>query len=159
MRDLINLGSQFIGFHDEAATLRGKTTRFLTYFQFLPRHCSPSVEDSLPSNLFPSEALRRAEERADALEAKLKSSETARLKAEEDAAAVEGLRQRLRTAEDALSEKEARQIERENAIVERFNTQNRRFTSKLLRCLPFASVFICFSDVDEFMVCSSRADG
>ena len=152
MKELINLGSQFIEFRDEASNLRGKTTRFLTYFQFLPRRCSPFVEDSLPSNLFPSEALRRAEERANVLEAKLKSSETARKKAEEDAAAVEDLRQRLTTAENALNEKEARQIERENAIVERFDTQNWRFTSKLLRCLPFASVFICFSDVDEFVV-------
>ncbi|KAK1617681.1 hypothetical protein QYE76_023198 [Lolium multiflorum] len=51
MKDLINLGSQFIGFRDEAATLK--------------------------------EALRRAEERADALEAKLKSSETTRRMGEE----------------------------------------------------------------------------
>lgn len=112
----------------------------------------------MPSDFF-LEALRRAEERADALEAKLKSSETARKKAEKDAAAVEGLRQRLKTAEDALSEKEVQQIERENAIVERLDTQNRRFTSKLLLHLPFASAFICFSDVDELVVCSSRADG
>ncbi|KAM0888535.1 hypothetical protein ACQ4PT_028284 [Festuca glaucescens] len=99
MKELINLGSQFIGSRDEAATLRA--------------------------------ALRRAEERADALEAKLKSSETARKKTEEDAAAVEDLRQKLTTAENALSEKEARQIERENAIVERFDTQNRRFTRRM----------------------------
>jgi hypothetical protein len=39
-----------------------------------------------------SEALRRAEERADALAAKLERSENAREKAEKDAAAVEGLR-------------------------------------------------------------------
>ncbi|KAK1694476.1 hypothetical protein QYE76_011173 [Lolium multiflorum] len=57
MKDLISLGSQFIGFRDEAESLR---------------------------------ALRRAEERADALEAKLKSSETASKKAEKEAAAVEG---------------------------------------------------------------------
>ncbi|KAK1664310.1 hypothetical protein QYE76_052469 [Lolium multiflorum] len=54
MRDLINVGTQFIGFCDEAETLR--------------------------------EALRQAEERADALEAKLKSSEAAREKAEKEAA-------------------------------------------------------------------------
>ena len=108
MKELINLGSQFIGFHDEAANLRGKTPWFLTYFQFLPRRCSPSVKNSLPSNLFASEVLRHAEERVDALEAKLKSSEIARKKAEEDAAVVEDLRQRLTTAENALSEKEAR---------------------------------------------------
>ena len=54
-----------------------------------------------------SEALWRAEERADALAAKLERSEKAREKAEKDAAAVEGLRQRLQTAEDALSDKVA----------------------------------------------------
>ncbi|KAK1670423.1 hypothetical protein QYE76_058582 [Lolium multiflorum] len=99
MRDLINMGTQFIGFRDETETLR--------------------------------EALRRAEERADALEAKLKSSEAARKKAEKEAADVEGLRQRLKTAEDALSEKKTRQIKRENAIVDRFETQNRRFTRRM----------------------------
>ncbi|KAK1692138.1 hypothetical protein QYE76_008835 [Lolium multiflorum] len=99
MKELVNLGSRFIGFHNEAATLR--------------------------------DALRRAEERADALEVKLKTSETARKKAEKDAAAVESLRQRLQTAEDALSDKEAQQVERENATVERFETQNRRFTRRM----------------------------
>ncbi|KAK1681154.1 hypothetical protein QYE76_042002 [Lolium multiflorum] len=76
------------------------------------------------------DALRRAEQRTDDLEAKLKASETAHKKAEKDAAAVEGLRQRLQDAEDALSEKEAQQVEHENAIVERFEMQNRRFLSK-----------------------------
>jgi hypothetical protein len=82
--------------------------------------------DSLFSNrhFFPfvSEALRRAEERADALDAKLKVRERARVKAEKDAAAIEGLRQRLQTAEDILSDKEAQQIERENAVVTRLET-------------------------------------
>ena len=156
MKELINLGSQFIGFRDEAANLKGKTTRFLTYFQFLPRRCSPSVKNSLPSNLFPSEALRHAEERADALEAKLKSSEAARKKAEEDAAAVEDLRQRLTTAENALSEKEARQIERENAIVERFDTQNRRFTSKFLRCLPLACLYLSLMLMNSWFAPAGR---
>jgi hypothetical protein len=54
-----------------------------------------------------SEALRRAEESADALDAKLKISEKAREKAEKDAAVVEGLRQRLQTTEDALRDKVA----------------------------------------------------
>ncbi|KAK1630855.1 hypothetical protein QYE76_005170 [Lolium multiflorum] len=80
MKELVNLGSRFIGFHDEATTLR--------------------------------DALRRAEERADDLEAKLKASETARKKVEKDVAAVEDLRQRLQAAEDALSDKEAKQVER-----------------------------------------------
>jgi hypothetical protein len=42
-----------------------------------------------------SDALCRAEERADDLEAKLKASETTRKKAEKEAADVEYLRQRL----------------------------------------------------------------
>jgi uncharacterized membrane protein len=56
---------------------------------------------------FASEALRRAKERADALEAKLKLSEKAREKAEKHVAAVEVLRQRLHATGDALSDKVA----------------------------------------------------
>ena len=91
-----------------------------------------------------SEALRRAEEHADALDAKLKLSEKAREKAEKDAAAVEGLRQRLQTAEDALSDKESQQIERENAIVMRLETQIRGFTSNMLLLSPFCFCFCPF---------------
>ncbi|KAM0916555.1 hypothetical protein ACQ4PT_010105 [Festuca glaucescens] len=97
MKELVNLGSQFIGFRDEATALR--------------------------------DALRRAEERADDLEAKLKASEAARKKAEKDAVAAEGLRQKLQSAEDALSNKEAQQIERENEISTRLETQSRRFST------------------------------
>ncbi|KAM0825031.1 hypothetical protein ACQ4PT_069829 [Festuca glaucescens] len=97
MKELVNLGSQFIGFRDEAAALR--------------------------------DALRRAEGRADDLEAKLKASEAARKKAEKDVAAAEGLRQKLQAAEDALSNKEAQQIERENEISTRLETQSRRFST------------------------------
>jgi hypothetical protein len=85
------------------------------------------------------EALRLAEECADALDAKLKRSKKAREKAEKDVAVVEGLRQRLQTAEDALSDKET---ERENAIITRLETQIRRFTSNLLFLSPFC-FFIC----------------
>jgi Flp pilus assembly protein TadD len=56
----------------------------------------------LPFDLSISEALRRAEERADALEAKLKINEKDREKVAKDAAAVEGLRQRLKSAERIL---------------------------------------------------------
>ncbi|KAM0831539.1 hypothetical protein ACQ4PT_065490 [Festuca glaucescens] len=99
MKELVNLGSQFIGFRDEAAALR--------------------------------DALRRVEGRANDLEAKLKASEAARKKAEKDAAAAEGLRQKLQAAEDALSNKEAQQIERENEISTRLETQSRRFLRKM----------------------------
>jgi Flp pilus assembly protein TadD len=104
--------------------------------------------DSLSSNkhffiliLLVSEALRRAEEHADALDAKLKLSEKSREKAEKDVAAVEGLWRRLQTAEDALSKKEAQQIERENIIVMRLETQIRRFTSNMLFLSPFCFYF------------------
>jgi hypothetical protein len=127
---------------------------------FPPGDSSSSNKNSLPFDLSISDALCRAEERADALEAKLKIGEKAREKAEKDAAAVEGLRQRLKTTEDTLSNKEAQQIECENAIVTRFDTQNRRFTSKPLLHLPFASAFVCLSsDINELVVFSSRADG
>ncbi|KAK1610090.1 hypothetical protein QYE76_033763 [Lolium multiflorum] len=99
MKELVNLGSRFIGFRDEAATLR--------------------------------DALHRAKERADDLEAKLKASKTARKKVEKDAADVEDLRQKLQAAEDALSNKEAQQVERENNIVTRFETQSRIFLRKM----------------------------
>ncbi|KAM0873159.1 hypothetical protein ACQ4PT_038206 [Festuca glaucescens] len=74
-------------------------------------------------------ALRRAEERADDLEARLKASETAHKEAEENAAAAEGLRQKLQAAESALSNREAQQIERENEISTRLETQSRRFST------------------------------
>jgi flagellar motility protein MotE (MotC chaperone) len=113
----------------------------------------------LSFNLSISKALHRAEERADALAAKLEISETTRKKAEKDAAAVEGLRQRLKTAEDTLSDKVGQQIERENAIVTRFDTQNRRFTSKSLFSLAFCFCLCLFLDVYELVVFSSRAYG
>jgi hypothetical protein len=86
------------------------------------------------------EALRKGEERVDALEAKLKSIVAAHEKAENEAASIEDLCQRLQTAEDALSEKEARQIERENDIITRSDTQNRRFISKLFPALASSCV-------------------
>jgi uncharacterized membrane protein len=126
----------------------------------LPDDCSPSDDCPLPFDLLFSEALRRAEERVDVMEAKLKSSEMARKKAEKEAAVVEGLRQRLKTAEDALNEKEAQQIKHENAIVDRFNTQNRRFTCKLFLRLSFCfCLYLFISDVDGLVFCSCRMDG
>ncbi|KAK1670545.1 hypothetical protein QYE76_058704 [Lolium multiflorum] len=65
------------------------------------------------------------------LEAKLNASEEARKRAEKDAASVEDLRQRLQAAEDALSDREAKQVERENDITTRIETQSRRFSRKM----------------------------
>ncbi len=145
MKDLFHLGSQFLGFRDEANTLRGKICPAFLYVPYFCQWILCFLTNILFLLIFfASEALRRAEERADALDAKLKLSEKAREKAEKDTAAIEGLRQRLQTAEDALSDKEAQQIERENAIVTRLETQIRRFTSNLLLLSPFCFCFCPF---------------
>jgi hypothetical protein len=81
-----------------------------------------------------SETLRRAEKHADDLEAKLNASEEARKRAEKDAAGVED-RRRLQAAEDALSDKEAKQVQRDNDIITRLETQSRRFSSNTI--FPF----------------------
>jgi hypothetical protein len=133
MKELVNLGSQFIRVCDETATLRGKALTLFALYTFLSCFYMLSYF-SLP------EAMRRAEERANDLETKLKASEEARKKAEKDDANVKYLRQRLQAVEDALSDKDAKQFERENNIVTRFETQSRRFSSNTF--FPF---FFCFS--------------
>jgi hypothetical protein len=72
MKHLINLGSQFIGFRDEANALKGKTALFFMT-HFFAKHLFCFLMMGLrPLTIF-SEALRRAEERADALAAKLRN--------------------------------------------------------------------------------------
>jgi hypothetical protein len=85
------------------------------------------------------DVLHRAEKRTEDLVAKLELSEKARAKAEKDTAAVEDLHQRLRDAENALSDKIYQQIARENSIIDRLDTQNRRFISKF-----FSFACLCF---------------
>jgi hypothetical protein len=127
------LGSPFIEFRNEAATLRGKA---LTLFAF----CISLSCFCILSYLFLPEALHRAEERADDLVAKHKASEEACKRAEKDDVDVKDLRQRLQAAEDALSDKEAKKVKRENDISMRLETQSRRFSSKTI--FPFS---LCFS--------------
>ncbi|KAK1666638.1 hypothetical protein QYE76_054797 [Lolium multiflorum] len=76
------------------------------------------------------EAMHRAKERADDLEAKLKASKESHKRAEKDAADVKDLRRRLQAAENALSGKEAKQVERENDIITRLETQSQRFSNR-----------------------------
>jgi hypothetical protein len=83
------------------------------------------------------EALHRAEERPDDLEEKLKASEEAREKAEKDDAGVEDLCQRLQAAENALSDREAQLIQRDNDIITRLEMQSRRFLSNIILSLYF----------------------
>ncbi|KAK1670873.1 hypothetical protein QYE76_059032 [Lolium multiflorum] len=99
MKEMVNIGSRFIGFRDEADSLR--------------------------------KALHLAEKRANDLERKLKASEKARKKAEEDAAGIEDLRDRLHAAENALSDKEEKLPKREAAMIARFETQSVRFSKKI----------------------------
>jgi hypothetical protein len=96
--------------------------------------------------IFLSEALDRAEKRADALAVKLEQSEKARVKAEQDAAVVGDLRQRLHNAETALSDKVSQQILCENTIIDCLETQNRRFISKCFPSPAFVFIFTCFSE-------------
>jgi septal ring factor EnvC (AmiA/AmiB activator) len=131
MKHLIKLGTQFIGFRDAAEDLRGKS-RFTLSNPFFSASlfCVLTADSRILT--FLSEALDKAEQRANALAIKLEQSEKAREKAEQDAAPVEDLRKRLQNAENALRDKISQQIAHENAIIGRLDTQNRRFVSKFL---------------------------
>ncbi|KAK1678676.1 hypothetical protein QYE76_039524 [Lolium multiflorum] len=76
------------------------------------------------------EKLAEANKRADALAAELEQSETARMKAEADAAAVEDLQKRLDDAKNALSENVAQHSAREEEILSRLESQSRRFVRR-----------------------------
>ena len=135
MKEMVDIGSRFIGFRDEAESLRGKFLLHTIPYTFL----HVLYRDSF----FLSEALHLAEKRANDLEKKLKASEKARKKAEKDAAGVEGLRDRLRAAENALSDREATLAQREADIIARFETQSARFSSNIT--FPFTVFFACVS--------------
>ncbi|KAK1630845.1 hypothetical protein QYE76_005160 [Lolium multiflorum] len=72
------------------------------------------------------QSLAEANKRADVLARKLEQSESARKKAEADAASVEDLRKRLHEAETSLSEHITAQSAREEAITKRLESQNRK---------------------------------
>ncbi|KAK1682061.1 hypothetical protein QYE76_042909 [Lolium multiflorum] len=115
---------------------------------------SPEEEgSSTPSPMLAlsAQSVRPAEERANTLEAKLKTSEAARKKAEKEVAAVESLRQRLKTAEDALSNKEARQLERQ--MCEQY-TLNQETDDRLLDALAILELN---SDLARTNISSARA--
>jgi hypothetical protein len=92
---------------------------------------------------FPLASLQRAEERAEALEAKLYASEEAREKAQAEVVSIEELRQRLSKAKSALSDKITEQIAREQGIIDRLETQTRRFFRRLFPYLD--AIFGLFS--------------
>ncbi|KAK1665271.1 hypothetical protein QYE76_053430 [Lolium multiflorum] len=78
-----------------------------------------------------SEALAKANKRADDLAVKLEQNEKARKKAEQDAASIGDLRKRLHEAETAVSEKITQQIAHEEDIIGRLESQNRLFARKM----------------------------
>jgi chromosome segregation ATPase len=86
--------------------------------------------------------LHLAEKRANDLERKLKASEKARKKAEEDAAGIEDLRDRLHAAENALSDKEEKLPKREAAMIACFETQSVRFSSNIAFSLRYPFFYL-----------------
>jgi septal ring factor EnvC (AmiA/AmiB activator) len=110
-----------------------------------------------------AEKLAEANERANTLAQKLEQSEEARKKAESDAskaraeadkakadaAGVEELRKRLHDAETSLSEHIAAQSAREDAIIKRLKSQNRRFVSEYLNHFVFFGLAFLYSFVDQ----------
>ena len=110
-----------------------------------------------------SEKLAEANERANTLAQKLEQSEEARKEAESDAskaraeadkakadaAGVEELKKRLHDAETSLSEHIAAQSAREDAIIKRLKSQNRRFVSEYLNHFVFFGLAFLYSFVDQ----------
>jgi hypothetical protein len=107
IKELVDLGSHFIGFRDEAATLKGEALSLFVSYLFLSCFCTFSY-------FFLLEALRHAEERADNLESKLKASEEAKLKASKGSKLkADDLVAKLRASEEARkkAEKDASGVE------------------------------------------------
>jgi hypothetical protein len=135
MKEMVDIGSHFIRFRDEAESLRGKFLVHTIPYMFL--------HVLYPDSFFLSEALHRAEMRANDLEKKLKASEKVHKKAEKEAAGVEDLRERLHAAENALSDRETEIAQREADVIARFETQSARFSSNTT--FPFSALFTCVS--------------
>ncbi|KAK1627235.1 hypothetical protein QYE76_001550 [Lolium multiflorum] len=112
IKDLIRIGAQFVGYREYA----NKTEEKLTEVN--------ERANSLAQRLEQSEKARKKAE-SDAIDARAEAD-----KAKADAAGVEDLRKRLHDAETSLSEHIAAQSAREEAILKRIRTQNRRFVTR-----------------------------
>ncbi|KAK1631353.1 hypothetical protein QYE76_005668 [Lolium multiflorum] len=140
MKELFRIGAQFIGYRDYASKTEGNAWLLV----FCSRFLTPLLSIFLTDFNFLGEKLAEVNERANTLAQKLEQSEEARKKAESDAvqarreadkakadaAGVEDLRKRLHDAETSLSEHITAQSAREEAILKRLRSQNRRFVSK-----------------------------
>ncbi|KAK1602411.1 hypothetical protein QYE76_016740 [Lolium multiflorum] len=108
IKDLIRIGSQFIGYREYASRTEEKLAE------------ANKRADALAHKLEQSEAAREKVELV-ASEAKAEADD-----AKEKAASVEELQKRLKDAESALDEQKAAQAAREQGILKRLKSQSRR---------------------------------
>ncbi|KAK1648100.1 hypothetical protein QYE76_065905 [Lolium multiflorum] len=112
IKELLRIGAQFVGYRDYAS----KTEEKLAEVNERANTLAQKLEQS-------EEARKKAE--SDAVQARREAD-----KAKADAAGVEDLRKRLHDAETLLREHISAQSAREEAILKRLRTQNRRFVNK-----------------------------
>ena len=146
IKELIRIGSQFIGYREYANRAEGNNFFAVVVFTSCSSHLSQLFFDL---SLFPplsTEKLAEANKRADALAQKLEQSEAARKKAElvaseakaeadeakAKAASAEELQKKLEDAETALNEHKAAQAAREQGILKRLKSQSRRFQGNII---------------------------
>ncbi|KAK1685154.1 hypothetical protein QYE76_046002 [Lolium multiflorum] len=112
IKELLRIGAQFIGYREYASKAEEKLAEV------------NERANTLAQKLEQSEEARKKAE-SDAVQARREAD-----KAKADAAGVEDLRKRLHDAETSLSEHITAQSAREEAILKRLRTQNRRFVNK-----------------------------
>lgn len=162
IKELIRIGSQFIGYREYANRAEGNNFFAVVVFTSCSSHLSQLFFDL---SLFPplsTEKLAEANKRADALAQKLEQSEAARKKAElvaseakteadeakAKAASAEELQKKLEDAETALNEHKAAQAAREQGILKRLKSQSRRFQGNVIDPFYFYGT-CCFLLFDE----------
>ncbi|KAK1698290.1 hypothetical protein QYE76_014987 [Lolium multiflorum] len=111
-KELLRIGAQFIGYREYASKAEEKLAEV------------NERANTLAQKLEQSEEARKKAE-SDAVQARREAD-----KAKADAAGVEDLRKRLHDTETSLSEHISAQSAREEAILKRLRTQNRRFVNK-----------------------------
>ncbi|KAK1626179.1 hypothetical protein QYE76_000494 [Lolium multiflorum] len=112
IKEFIRFGAQFVGYRDYASKAEEKLAEV------------NERANTLAQKLEQSEEARKKAE-SDAIQARAEAD-----KAKTDAAGVEDLKKKLHDAETSLSEHIAAQSAREEAIIKRLRSQNRRFVSK-----------------------------
>ncbi|KAK1680024.1 hypothetical protein QYE76_040872 [Lolium multiflorum] len=112
IKDLLRIGTQFVGYREYASKAEEKLAE------------ANERANTLAQQLEQSEKARKKAE-SDAVGARAEAD-----KAKADAAGVEDLRKKLHDAETSLSEHITAQSAREEAILKRIRTQNRRFVTR-----------------------------